>query len=408
MLRSLTLTNWKSFGETRNVIPCAPLTLLVGPNASGKSNALDALRFLQGAAALNFPLGDVLRGRWEGQREIWPPIRGHAVEAARAGRSEFALCTTWERGETLEHFVRIDVAGDVTLLEEHLLKPPPFYAFDTEAAALRGGAGPTTGGGINVALRARGKGNSVKATYPATRSLLGQIELKDRVAREAVDDARTLQHLFEEVLFLDIQPARMRDYKPEHAGVLGTSGENVSPVLARLHQRDPEKLLDLRDWLAELCAPTISDFGFDHTQLKEVMFFLVEGGGRRISARSVSDGTLRFLGLVTALLTAPCGSLVVIEEPDVGLHPSRVHLLAQLLEHVTRLGGIQVIATTHSPTLLAHLTKETLGNVVALERMAEGGETICTRLGDLKHFGTLRDSAQLDHLVSTGWIERAV
>jgi chromosome segregation ATPase len=44
MLTSLTLTNWKSFGETRNELPLAPLTLLVGPNGSGKSNALDALR----------------------------------------------------------------------------------------------------------------------------------------------------------------------------------------------------------------------------------------------------------------------------------------------------------------------------------------------------------------------------
>lgn len=95
MLTSLTLTNWKSFGETRNELPLAPLTLLVGPNGSGKSNALDALRFLQGAA-LDFPLGDVLRGRWEGQREIWPPIRGLVVEAARTGLKRFEIGSRWK------------------------------------------------------------------------------------------------------------------------------------------------------------------------------------------------------------------------------------------------------------------------------------------------------------------------
>lgn len=88
MLKSLTPHNWKSFGTSRNRPQFGGLTLLVGPNASGKSNALDALRFLQGSA-LDFPLGDVLRGRWEGQREIWPPIRGQVVKAARGSEAGF-------------------------------------------------------------------------------------------------------------------------------------------------------------------------------------------------------------------------------------------------------------------------------------------------------------------------------
>src|SRR6478672_11635647 len=110
-LKSLTLTNWKSFGETRNRIELSPLTLLVGPNASGKSNALDGLRFLQGVA-LDYPFSDVLRGRWEGQREIWPAIRGQSVEAARAGSDGFAIKSEWSLSDDapqMEHCIAVDL-----------------------------------------------------------------------------------------------------------------------------------------------------------------------------------------------------------------------------------------------------------------------------------------------------------
>src|SRR5947209_8271564 len=118
MLLTLKLENWKSFGAgERNVLRFGPLTLLVGPNASGKSNALDALRFLQGAA-LDFPLGDVLRGRWEGQREVWPPIRGGVAEAAHFGADDFTLFTKWTRAT---HEVTVASSREVHVTAERLL-----------------------------------------------------------------------------------------------------------------------------------------------------------------------------------------------------------------------------------------------------------------------------------------------
>lgn len=383
MLKSLALKNWKSFGEVDNRIELSPLTLLVGPNASGKSNALDALRFLQGAA-LDYPLGDVLRGRWEGQREIWPAIRGQVVEAARGTRSLFELKTEWTLEElVLEHVISVDTREDAVLEGERVTRPNKKYAFDTHAPALISNTGRQPGGAINAALRSKA-GKSVSETYSAARSLLGQIEAVQRVQETAIEDIRNVQRAFRNIVFLDIQPSRMRDYKPEHAHVLGTSGENISPKLKVMSQQQRD---DVIGWLGELCAPNLSDISFDTTQLKEVMFFLEEGPDSKISARSVSDGTLRFLGLVTALLAADEHSLIVLEEPDVGLHPARIHLLARLLEQTTKNRNVQVLATTHSPILLAHLAPESLGNVVALGR-DQDGTTIAKKLGDLEHFAT--------------------
>ncbi len=375
MLKQLSLTNWKSFGPEGPANPplqFAPLTLLVGPNASGKSNALDALRFLQGAAL--FSLGDVLRGHSEAGVEIWPPIRGGVVEAAHAGTDTFTLGARWEvPSGHVRHRIVVSTEGEVTASDDSI---------DLESGGHAGIARASHSPWSRLAR--------VRNDPPPPADLA----FADEVGRE-----------LREAVFLDIRPSLMRAYRPLNGGHLGTSGENVSPVLAALPE---DKLADVVDWLSELCGPEIACLEFDVTKLREVMMILVERGGRKISARSVSDGTLRFLGLVVALLTAPTGALLVIEEPDVGLHPSRIRLLAELLENLTRKRHIQVIATTHSATLLAHLSPESLANVVAFGRDADTGDTHCRRLGELPHFETLRDSKNIEQLISTGWLERAL
>ena len=409
MLTSLLLHEWKSFGatdEARSTVHFAPVTLLVGPNASGKSNVLDALRFLQGAA-LDLPLGDVLRGRWEGQRQIWPPIRGHLAEATHNGAPSFRLESAWdiERGAAT-HRLTVAVGRDAEVEEEGLFDAAGRYLFHTHAPALGAQGGRAAGGAIRVALRRVGKGKAVTTTLSAQRSLLGQVlaNAHAQASPEIEPIATAVHEALRQAVFLDIRPEAMRDYRPE-GGPLGASGENISPVLAALPE---DRLQNIVDWLSELCAPEVEAIDFDRTQLGEVMMFLVERGGRRVSARSLSDGTLRFLGLLVALLTCPEDTLILLEEPDVGLHPSRIRLLAELFDSIATQRRIQIVATTHSPGLLAHLSPETLGAVVAFARDAETGETLCSRLGDLPHFETLRDAANLDHLISTGWVERAL
>lgn len=406
MLRSILFDHWKSFGDvdSQPALQLSPLTLLVGPNGSGKSNVIDALRFLQGVA-FDYPFGDVLRGRWEGQRQIWPGIRGAVVEAAQSGRDRFAVETGWDLdGEVVQHILLVSTTGDVAL-ESEALGSAGGYWFDTNAPPLKNRSGRQPGGGIRAALRGTGSGNSPSAEYSSARSLLGQVELFDRVRSDVVAVAHTVRRKLREAVFLDIRPSLMREYRPQNGSHLGTAGENISPVLAALpeDQRD-----DIVGWLAELCAPEVVGVEFDITQLREVMMMIVEKGGRKTSARSASDGTLKFLGVVVALLTAPAGSLLVLEEPDVGLHPSRIRLLVELFEYATKERDVQIIATTHSSPMLAQLKPETLADVIAFARDPGTGDTRCERVGDLPYFDRLRDSKDSEHLLSTGWLERAL
>ncbi len=415
MLTELRLDDWKSFGSgegARNVIKLAPVTLLVGPNGSGKSNVLDALRFLQGAAQ-GMSLADVLRGRWEGSREVWPGIRGHIVESARHGKTAVGMSCRLDLGDSrLDYTLRVSMDEPVHVLAESLWEDWSLKAhnsderliFDTHWRSVSKLASRTKGGVI-TALLGNPWGAAHKQLFGALRSLLGQIttDPDKRIARYCIERINRTRRALSEFVSLDIRPSMMRDYRPDVAGPLGDSGENISSVLSSM---SAEQLQDVVDWLGELCAPPLDRIDFDRTQLREVMMFLVEEGGARISARSASDGTLRFLGLVVALLTCPNGSMVVLEEPDVGLHPSRIRLLAELLERTASRRQIQILATTHSPTLLAHLSADTLGSVVAFGRDPETGWTACSTLRDLPHFETLRDSKNLEHLISTGWLER--
>ncbi|HEX6900665.1 MAG TPA: ATP-binding protein [Thermoanaerobaculia bacterium] len=206
---------------------------------------------------------------------------------------------------------------------------------------------------------------------------------------------------------LEINPSVMRGYGRRSLH-FGDKGENFSGALADLF-RDPSTRKSFVHWLAELCAPEIEDIDFlEVKELGDVMAMFVENGGKRISARSVSDGTLHFLGTLLALRTAEPGSVILIEEIETGLHPTRIRLLVEYLETVTRERDIQVIATTHSPVVLQWLSDESLRNTVVFGRVPEHEGTIMRRLGDLPHFEEVIQKKGIEELFSTGWLEMAL
>lgn len=413
MLTCLRLVDFKSFAD--EAVPIAPFTLFVGPNASGKSNLFDALRLLQGLG-LGLPLVDTLRGRVDGGRQIWPGIRGGLREIARHGAEAFAIESTWQvDGRPISHAIRCateptprivgegifeDVCADLdsALVTTGSMEAPPAAA--SEDATLPGS--------IHVA---RGAAPFlVRFQVGAERSFLAQFSAlpQQRDTLSQIAASASLHQRFEMLLFLDLSPAAMRGYAPRGAPGLTEQGDNLSAVLYHLC-REPGRKRDLVDWVSELCEPRIADIDFIEVQeTGDVMLVLVEETGARVTARCISDGTLRLLALLAVLLESGPERTLLIEEPDVGLHPTRVGLLAELIERVAAARGIQVLATTHSPVLLERLTPESLANVVASGRDPRHGGTILRRLGDLRDFEVLRESRDVGHLFSTGWIERAL
>ena len=93
-----------------------------------------------------------------------------------------------------------------------------------------------------------------------------------------------------------------------------------------------------------------------------VHLVIVERNGSRVSAYSASDGTLRFLAMLAALLGRNPARLNVFEEIENGIHPSRQQLLIDLIEGQTEKGNYQVVTTTHSPDLVELVGNTTFEN----------------------------------------------
>lgn len=399
MLSRIELVGFKSFEEAN--VSLGGLTVLVGANASGKSNVLDAIRFLQGIA-FGYTLAEALGGRWEGGRQVWPGVRGGAAEIVRKGSAEMIIGSTWTTGDVaLSHRFACEVREQPRLTRETLVSGEPGEVLlDTNQMTRM------KDDFLAADNRARDemKGRRV---YSGARSILFQPNAPMSTPQGLSPARDLLAGALRGAIFLDLDPSRMRDYVPETVDSLGLQGENVSALTWQICQ-DEDARRDLVDWLTELCAPELEDIAFATTELGDVMIVFVERGGRRIPARSLSDGTLRFLGELIALKTAPPGSLLLIEEIENGLHPTRAHLLVEAMEAATRTRGVQVIATTHSPMVLNALSPEALRQAVLVARPPGSEGSVLQRLGDLPDFDAVCERRGVDRMLASGWLERAL
>ena len=112
--------------------------------------------------------------------------------------------------------------------------------------------------------------------------------------------------------------------------------------------------------------------------------------------------------MLAALLSDDAPRLYFFEEIDIGLHPSRLHLLVQLIEQQTSKGNLQVIATTHSPELLSMVSDKTFENTSVTCRLEGTDDAVIRRVADLPNAGKLRETQGLGRLLAGGWMETAL
>lgn len=401
-LVGLRLIDFKSFVDERVELE-APLTFLVGGNASGKSNFLDALRFLKGVA-IGLPVEDVLAGS---SAVNWPGLRGGIEEAARSGRPEFSIESRWELpdGRQLEHRITCRVSPRVEIPQESLWivgDEVPLFQRTTAIEAPQ----------ALYQLNARwAKPELAGALHLGRQSSLAQYIHPDIYDSESVLLSMSLRTAMLHIRFLDFDVSKMRTYNSLKVREIGADGSNLSAVAYHLCEVADQRQ-DLVDWLSELCSPRISGVEFiEVPQIRDVLLYLVEEDGTRVSVKSLSDGTLRFLALLVTLKTASHGEFILLEEPETGLHPARAGLLTQMLDAVASDRRCHVIATTHSPLVLLALDAEdsrALSRAIVFGRRWEAPGTVMRRLGDLPNFQELSTRRGVDHLFTTEWLERSL
>jgi predicted ATPase len=202
----------------------------------------------------------------------------------------------------------------------------------------------------------------------------------------------------------------MRDYSFKTEQRLVESGQNISGVLFNLCEEASarDSILEFVRSLPEQDIPAI---GFIETPRGEVMLKLTEtfgGTDAEYDATILSDGTLRVLSIAAAVLAAAENSLVVIEEIDNGVHPSRAEQLLSSISRIAKSRGLRVLISSHNPALLDALPDDAIPDVVFCYRSPQDGSSRLTSLRDVPDYPELIAQGSIGHLMTRGVIERFV
>jgi predicted ATPase len=354
--------------DYRSIAACnvrlGPLTFLVGPNGSGKSNFLDALRLI--TDALRTSLDHALRDRG-GVHEVRRRSSGHPRNFAI--RIEFQL-----PDRTPGHFafeVSARSHGD--------------YAVQKEECEIAG------------ARYLVQEGKVIKKPSPVAPP--GSDDRLYLVNAAGLPEFRPVFDVLSNMGFYNLNPDKIRALQsPDKGELLARDGFNLPSVLERLETLDDGSTKQrIEEYLSRI-VPGLEGVDPNRVGHMETLEFRqhVEGAKDpwRFPAINMSDGTLRALGVLVALLQArvePRIRVVGIEEPEAALHPAAAGILRDALRDGSRYA--QVIVTSHSPELLdaPDVQAEEIVSVVA-----EQGTTVIARLDEVTR------SALQDRLYTAG------
>ena len=407
MLSSFSITNFKSYRDA--TLKLAPLTVLIGANAAGKSNAVEALRLLSWIAA-----GNRLASIRHALQEKEHAIRGNVSDLGFQTERAFSLACRTDTPDWDKYSIKLEVRADdeLHIADERLSGPASVVPLFEVVTPSRGDLGDMLVAYNNFARGGRKPQIACSDQTAVLCQLMSAARFyrgHKRAQRDITATTRRFHEQLSAITWLDPRPSLMRDYAFKTERRLTGSGANLSGVLYNLCQA-AELRDDLLEFVRALPEQDIQEIDFIETPRGEVMVTLTETfGGRstKYDATLLSDGTLRVLAIAAALLSAE-DRLVVIEEIDNGVHPSRAE---RLLGHMSRLANsrnLRILISSHNPALLDALPDDAVPHVVFCYRDHDDGSSQLIRLMDLRDYPELIARGSVGHLMTRGILERFV
>lgn len=393
LLKSITLQGFLSYGPEAVTIPLTALNVLIGPNGSGKSNLVEALSVLR-AVPKDLPL-PIRQG---GGVKDW--LWREGTTAADEARLEILLAEGHvarlapENPAIRYRLVFGAEGGSFTVLDERVEneKPErgdskPYFYFGYENGRPM----------LNAQHETR---ELQRADIDPTQSILSQ-----RRDPEAYPELTRLADLLRRILIF-----RNWQFGPDSSVRRGCRADVRTDALSETFDNLPARLAVLmgnpatKRRLIELIGELAP--GFDDLVVVpeggSLQLYLTEGS-RSLPAHRLSDGTLRYLCLLAILLDPDPAPLVVIEEPELGLHPDVLPTLRDLM--VAASEKTQLIVTTHSTQMVDAMTDHA-DSVLVCEK--KDGPSMVSRLTQeevdrWRTFGSLGSLWMSGHLGGTRW-----
>ena len=334
LIRNLKVSHLLSFGPTGIDLPMRPLNVLIGANGSGKSNFVEVLSLLKSAPR---ELSEPIKAMGGVREWLWKD-RGRSHEAL------IEVSVSHPGGQMgLRHILAFGENGMRFEVTDETIENELPYAYsegDTNPYYRYNRGNPAVRDGIEAERKLP------REQVRPEESILSQLKDPERYPELA-----RLQDVYSEIRFFRnwcFGPnASFRREQSTHgrSDFLSDGGENLALVLSKIRNRLGTELLVSMQKLFD----GIKNIGFE-IDGGNVQMFLEEADGRFIPAARLSDGTLRYLALLAILLHPEPPPLIVIEEPELGLHPDVIPHIAELLQKAS--ARTQLVVTTHSRVLV--------------------------------------------------------
>lgn len=396
MIKCFTFENFKSFEKAE--LNLEALTTLIGANSSGKSNAIEGIAILA-KAATGIELSTIL----DGSKSTGAVVRGGSRGCARFNTNAFKLgcLIDYDEKNDLLYEMKVGVADRVGIEEEGLylvkkdaLTPKTNKVFKTKKVE----SGRVE---IKVQYKNGSRGNDPDMICVRSSAILPQMAAKmrrdtDEERSTVVCMERVISHL-KNIRMLDPIPSAIRDYVRITDVELRQNCDNLSAVLNEMC-KDTSKKEKLLKTVRELPENEVEDIEFIETKIGDVIFALRErnlNSTELVDARQLSDGTLRCIAVLTAVLIGEPGSLVMIEELDNGINPARVYKLIEQLIAIGTERKIDIIISTHNATLMNAYKKDELMGVSVVYRDRDRGTSKIKSFIDIDNFPAMLASGGL-------------
>lgn len=412
MLTKITIERFKSLSKVE--LDLGQFNLFIGTNASGKSNLLDALRVLQGVG-YGFTVTEIFDGKPKGSSSIaWDGIRGGSAGAVlkvspsqerKSFKAVIRLAIQLVIGE--DHYeYEIGLNPTLGIVQQEGLCVNGIRVFETiELSKDRD----------EIIVRVRRSDlkdkdeDFVEVIFSPNLPVLHQsLELDSESLpfpgmREVTNKCLTE---LSNVQRFELSPAVLREYSQrQNVDRLGERGENFAALVNTICAKKQTRA-EYVSWLRELTPAEVDDVVILKGAVKEPLFALKEGKNT-FPAQILSDGTLRFAALAAALFQPDAPGLLLLEEIENGIHPTRLRLLVELLRSRAKLGKPQVLATTHSPIVLAWLKPEEYSHTFFCLR-DERGISHIQPVSSLPQFESIIKRTPISDLFAEGWLESAL
>lgn len=347
----------------------APLVVLMGPNAAGKSNLLEALLLLS-----RFATEQTLSAA------LAPPLRGYPLEAFTLSEGGLEALLQQEYAElTLEAVIqpsrpKSEMAADSLRFRVSVRIQPKtgtLVVADEYLARLQDGSMQQepilehSGNELIVQQATRESGTPWRAPLGLNHTLISDRQLVGSRFPDLDSLRRELSAW--QTYYLDPREAMREPQPPREVNDIGPRGEWIAPFLYRLKQSEiHSKYFRAIGRALQQAIPTIENLDVDLDPRRGTLDILIRQDGTLYSSRVMSEGTLRVLALCCLAANPWPGELIAFEEPENGVHPRRIEVIADLLASMAAGGKSQVVVTTHSPTLIAallHRSKESPGQI---------------------------------------------